>query len=899
MKTRTLLLFFTVFLLYNNAFSQTCPPNLDLEEGSFANWECSIGRTNAVAGKNNIILTPSAPIAGRHEIISGPSSAKDMYGNFPQLCPYGGKYSVKLGNNSTGGEAEGMSYTFTVPSGIDTFSFTYFYAVVFQDPQHSTFEQPRFFVTAYDVETGDLINCASYNYVSSGGLPGFKVSKVSPDVLYKEWSPVSIQFAGLADRKVRLEFKTADCTLGGHFGYAYLDVGSGCSNILATAPYCVETNSIILNAPYGFKTYTWYNQDYSAVVGNQQSLTLSPPPATSGTFHVDIVPYPNYGCRDTADALVTPLPVPDTPVAPNEIHYCQYDFPIAITATPSPGCDLLWYANATGGTGGSTPFIPATATSGIQYYYVSQKILFGCESFRKKIAVIVHPTPDPLFNINNNKQCLVGNQFEFTSLSTNLENTTYFWDFGDGQKIDSTDSIAKHSFSNYGNFNVKLKVLNKPNCFKEKTLQVTVIPSPLAKFSSPPLICQDETTVVLKDNSSIPAGLDQINKWWWSINDKVITTQNPVPFLAATPGKMTVKLVATSVQGCYSDTSMAIFDVRFRPAAAFKYSKPLCDNETIQFTNLSSLPQSAVGESIDKWYWQFDATSKSLAKDPSWNFTPGPYGVKLIVETNYGCKSTIADSALEINSKPKIDLTINDSCVMRAIRYNGIDVSNSVNKWLWDFGKGFNEGSSLIIKSYATEGYRPLTLIGLTVHGCKDTLIRPFTIYDNKAFAGRDTITANDEPVQLNAHGGADLTYVWSPNIGLNDATIENPVAIWDKDQLYQLDALTKEGCDSHSKILIKRYKGPDLYIPTGFTPNHDGTNDVIKVFPVGIKQFHFFSIYNRWGELIYKTTDQKFGWDGKYKGADMASGTFVAVAQAIDYKGNLMRRKVLITLIR
>jgi len=259
MKRAFLLLNLFFFLSFSFSWSQTCPPNIDFEKGDFSSWECLVGQTSSNNGQNLISLqTTTSPIPGRHEILTLDSiSAKDPYGNFPKLCPYGGTYSVKLGNDQTGSEAEGLRYTFTVPSTVDTFTFTYFYAVVFQDPNHAAYEQPRFFVTAYDVATNQIINCASYNYVSNGTLPGFKKSKVDPQILYREWSPVSLQFAGLQNRKVALEFRTADCTLGGHFGYAYIDVGSACSNILATAPYCRETNSLILNAPYGFQTYTW------------------------------------------------------------------------------------------------------------------------------------------------------------------------------------------------------------------------------------------------------------------------------------------------------------------------------------------------------------------------------------------------------------------------------------------------------------------------------------------------------------------------------------------------------------------------------------------------------------------------------------------------------------------
>ncbi|RZK27700.1 MAG: hypothetical protein EOO61_23070, partial [Hymenobacter sp.] len=203
MKPLQLLLALLALCCYQVSISQTCPPNIDFETGDFTNWECFTGSTSVSGNQNVISLTSSGPTSGRHEIISGMSLPTfDQYGGFPRLCPYGGKYSVQLGNNGTGTQAEGLAYTFVVPSTIDTFTFTYFYAVVLQDPQHPLSQQPRFFVKAYDVVTGNLINCASFDYVSTGGIPGFQQSATNSSVLYKDWTPASLQFAGLGGHTV-------------------------------------------------------------------------------------------------------------------------------------------------------------------------------------------------------------------------------------------------------------------------------------------------------------------------------------------------------------------------------------------------------------------------------------------------------------------------------------------------------------------------------------------------------------------------------------------------------------------------------------------------------------------------------------------------------------------------
>ncbi len=886
---------------FSICFSQTCPPNIDFENGDLSNWECFTGFTSVVGGKNVITLTPSLPIPGRHEIISPTATPEmDYYGNFPQLCPYGGGHSVKLGNDFTGAQAEGLSYTFTVPVLLDTFTFTYFYAVVFEDPNHNHYEQPRFFVTAYDVETGEIVNCASYDYVSGGGIPGFEVSKIRPGVLFKNWTPASLQFAGMKGRKVRLEFKTADCTLSGHFGYAYLDVGAACSNILATAPYCIETNSLILNAPYGFQTYTWYTQDFSAIVGNKQSITLSPPPAITGTYNVDVIPYPGYGCRDTFQAIVKPLPVPDTPTAKSILTLCQFQVTGALTAQPMSGSELFWYTSPTGGIGSRVAPIPPTSSPGTFIYYVSQKVLFGCESFRKKITVNVLPTPVASFQINNDRQCQNNNQFIFTSTSTNRYNSVFIWDFGNGKGHSSaSDSIMRFTYDTIGNLTVKLKVVNGGTCSSEKSYPITLVPKPIAAFNHPAIVCEDQTPIAVIDKSTVPGGASAVNKWWWDFGGTILNTQNPNSFIAGDPGPLRIRQVVGTAEGCFSDTNITTLTVRYRPTASFSLGTPMCNNEILNFKNLSSLPSTASGESIVKWNWQLDTNVIFSVSDPSTYLTAGPYKVRLVVETNFGCRSIEVESPFQIHPKPGIVLQITDSCVQREIKYLANDSLSLANNWYWNFGNGFYKGNPSLSKSFLRKGDNPFTIIAETPKGCKDTLVRPFRIYDNIAFAGRDTIVAKDEPVQLNANGYPGTQYIWSPAAGLNDPHIANPVATLDRDQLYHMDAITQEGCDSHSKIFIKRYKGPDIYIPNAFTPNGDGSNDVLRPFAVGIKKFDVFIVYNRDGQVIFRTTEQNKGWDGTLNGRPLGSGTYVAVAHAVDYRGNRMVRKEAVVLIR
>ena len=102
---------------------------------------------------------------------------------------------------------------------------------------------------------------------------------------------------------------------------------------------------------------------------------------------------------------------------------------------------------------------------------------------------------------------------------------------------------------------------------------------------------------------------------------------------------------------------------------------------------------------------------------------------------------------------------------------------------------------------------------------------------------------------------------------------------------------------------LVQRLKifktDADIFVPTGFTPNNDGNNDVLKPILVGMKSLESFKVYNRWGQLVYSTTQIGRGWDGKINGQLQKSDVFVFLATGINYLGNKIVRKGSVMLIR
>jgi gliding motility-associated-like protein len=395
---RLLLVHIAVFCFFT-AESQ-CPVNIGFENGNFDGWQCSVGTVDAPTdGSGSYTLTlnsMSGPVSGRHTLISATGTPQyDQYGGFPIVCPNGSGYSIKLGNNQTGKEAERVSYTFTIPPDQNNYSIIYNYAVVFQNPpDHFLTQQPRFNADIFDETTGNYISCSSFSYAASSGLPGFVQSSIGTQVFYKNWTPVTIKLSGYAGRTIRLEFTTNDCTKGGHFGYAYIDVNEDCESPISGNTHCLGDTLQTLTAPYGFSGYRWFTQDFSKILGTEVTLNLMPPPPENTVFAVEVTPYPDQGCVDTVYTTIR---------ASNEKIKLQVKDTILLGCV-STGIDLVQNINLNGSSQGlrysyftdasqssyviSPKFITTSGT-----YYIKAVNASGC-TVSKAVSVTISPFVD-------------------------------------------------------------------------------------------------------------------------------------------------------------------------------------------------------------------------------------------------------------------------------------------------------------------------------------------------------------------------------------------------------------------------------------------------------------------------------------------------------------------------
>ena len=622
------------------ASAQLCPPNIDFENGTLEGWTCYTGSTLAVNGQNQIALTPSGPLNERHTLINPNSNLMDPYGNFPVNCPNGSGYSVQLGNSTGGGQAEGISYEFTIPSNKNEYSLIYHYAVVFQDPGHQIYEQPRMEVEILNVSDGTVISCSSFSFVPFGTiLPGFFQSGVAgPDgtaVWCKNWSAVSINLDSLAGKTIRLFFKTADCTFRRHFGYAYIDVNSECSSEFIGATFCPDDTAITVTAPFGYQNYSWFNSDFTQVIGTEQSIRFQPPPSVGTTIAVVVIPYNGYGCIDTLYArLIDTLTI--TAFAGRDALFCGED-PVSLGTNPRQGLEYSW-----------------SPAAGLSNPNISNPLASPRVATRYILSVR-----------NNGGGCL---------------------------NIDS----------------------------------------------------------VLINSSSVDDSLTLLGK--------------------------------------------AVYCLGFGDSAVLQVNP------------------------ADRIQWFKDGRIISGAEQSQYRVTQGGTYYSTLFSAE-GCVLTTRSQEVVIDrAKPGITYPV----------------------------------------EYAA--------IGL--------------------------------PYKLQARQFGK-TLLWNPPAHLDNARSTTPLFTSTSDQLYNIRIETSTGCVTIDTQMVKTVKHPEIYVPTAFTPNSDGKNDVLRPVLMGIKELRYFRVYNRWGQLLFETRTLHTGWNGRLSDKDQSTGVVVWVAEAIGSDGRTYLRKGTSMLVR
>ncbi|HUS02910.1 MAG TPA: gliding motility-associated C-terminal domain-containing protein, partial [Chitinophagaceae bacterium] len=241
-----------------------------------------------------------------------------------------------------------------------------------------------------------------------------------------------------------LEFITNDCAFTQHFGYAYLDVNDDCSSgPIAGNTYCDDPSSVILTAPFGFASYSWYTSDFSQFLGSQNILTITPPPAPNTGYAVIVTPFDGVGCLDTLFTTIHKSPEPFKLNVIDEIKGCPSGVDLttpAVTAGSSPGLIYTYYTDLS-----QINYVPVPSKvtlSGL--YYIKGTNRAGCNDI-KPIRVTIMNAPNLM--INDPPGICVPKKIDITdpSITTGSEpglQLSYWQDLRDSIRLSNPNAVA-------------------------------------------------------------------------------------------------------------------------------------------------------------------------------------------------------------------------------------------------------------------------------------------------------------------------------------------------------------------------------------------------------------------------------------------------------------------------
>ncbi len=771
------ILLLLILLSGGRSFAQ-CPSNLGFEDGTFNGWQCWTGTTTVGPGNvNQINLTlQPGPVANRHTMLSSfpPGNGMDPYGNFPQNCPNGSGHSIKLGNNQPGAQAEGVSYTYTIPAGVNNFNLIYYYAVVFQGPPHQDYQQPRMVIEIKNLTDNVDISCSSFNFfysTSSPNLPGFFLSPnpgSATPVWCKDWSANSVKLDNLAGKTIQLFFKTADCTPTGHFGYAYIDVNTECSSSFVGATYCHDDAFVNVSAPYGYQTYTWWDATFSNIIGNTQTLNFTPPPPPGTQINVVIDPYNGFGCRDTLYAnLYDTLTIHAN--AGHDTLSCN-NAPVQLGELPKAGYVYSWDPPAEL----SNPHVsnpiasPSTTT---QYVVTVMHEGGGCVS-TDTVIVKAAVLDNSIQIAGPTMLCADGSQ---TTILTVHPADSIQW-YRNGVAIPGSENQTSYNVLQTGAYNAT--VFSHTGCsLGTFTYNITVDPKPNAGFTaSAQSQCFKNNQFSFTNTSTVVSGT---MTYEWDLGDGFTATTTDVIHSYMIPGIYSVRLITTTDKGC-KDTSTFAVNVYATPVAGFTISSiEQCQNSNqFVFTNTSTVNPGTL-----HYNWDLGDGNTASSKDVTHSYTlPGTYLVKLLIITDNGCQDSLTLN-VHVNPEPHASFAVNNAqqCFTnnQFIFTDGSSVASGSLQYAWSLGDGSTETTANVTHNYGQPGDYLVKLVTTTDKGCTDDssfMVKVFP-YAAADFTAQPVCTNLNLPLinKTTNNTGTTLNYLWDFGNG-QTSTLKNPV---------------------------------------------------------------------------------------------------------------------------
>ncbi|PBQ33749.1 hypothetical protein CNR22_18835 [Sphingobacteriaceae bacterium] len=650
--------------------------------------------------------------------------------------------------------------------------------------------------------------------------------------------------------------KNASC-FGGNTGSATLNISQG------TAPFSISW------APFGGSTTT----------------------ATSllaGTYTANVTDA--LGCVATKTTLINePSMLVASVISLKKVScFAGTNGSVSVIATGgTPGYTYLWNTNFPGNN------ITNLAAGS---YTVKLKDANNCTVSISANIPQPEPTTSTVTGIEN-AHCYSGTGNATVSAAGGEIPYSYSWNSNPVQTGNILSSVVS------GNYTVKIKDLN--NCVTQKTISITQPSQVMTSVTKTDTICYGQTGVLTAIGSG---GAGNYHYTWLP---GAVTNSGSLSFTASANVIYTV--LAFDENGCAGKDASSTITVYNLTAA----------NITIDGLDLVCPGRSSILEATTygntgplKFSW-----NNSLQPKAGPHIVTPQKATTYIVNVSNSCGLSLADSiTVQINDLPLVDLLSDTLRTCSPGNIHFTDKSKPVNSadplmsWMWDFGDGTFSGEQNPTHAYTEAGTYTVNLEVTTDRGCTNTnTSTPVIIHAYpKPFAAfvlnSDSLDLPYDILKATNQSTGAVNYNWTfgqdGNSSLHSPQFELQSL---GDIKIQLIAISNYGCLDTAYRYVNT--NADIVFPNAFTPNTNGSslgaysasslsNDVFFPYTSGVTDYNL-QIFNRWGELIFESTDLAYGWDGYYKGKLCQVGVYVWKANVHLSNGKKFRKSGNLTLLR
>jgi gliding motility-associated-like protein len=492
------------------------------------------------------------------------------------------------------------------------------------------------------------------------------------------------------------------------------------------------------------------------------------------------------------------------------------------------------------------------------------------------------------FSLSDTVACLKDNLFTLKDLSKSDTGQIgfHYWTFSDKSSISTTDSFTK-TFNDTGYKTITLLVSNNFGCKDSISKQVQIY-----KDIQTQILVNDASQCQNKQDFDFtlraPVNANSIR--WYYENDSSLST-DLLNIRFKTTGLQTVYVIAGDKNKCIGRDSLQIA-VNAVPFAGFTCSDTMAclRLNRFTFTNNSKISSGK----IQAYKWLFGDGTTSLQKDPATKTysDTGTFSIEMICVSDSACTDTTFKT---IHIHPSVKLQIANIlpvCLKDSSVFNAQFLSGSANARtaVWYFGDGASDSGLNQKHAYNGSGQYKARITTLSDKACKDTFDAPNNAIVNRlplvSFTsmfkdgGQNNTLAsfsNTSPSyrylnwDFSAFGtatGSDTTLNLSDSVSLK---VRLKVTDWN-------------GCSNTEEKIIFIGSPISVYIPNVFSPNGDGHNDYFG--PEGIEYaFNYtFTVYNRWGEIVFLSHQNGEKWDGSFMNDEVPNGVYIYTLEFRDF---------------